>query len=199
MPASSPFLTKLPRELRDKIYRYVVIFDDPIRPDSYEEFSSDYSKHIFIRRCESEYWENPGKDDAQYWDRTDGKEALVFLVNKQIYAEFREIFWKKNKFHFSIPRLQTQQHLRPAVFQIPHLVLDVRNTDDLLWTAKLLSQTSPFKHLRIRTLIRPNRNKQKRAPFTFWEPDQRDDSRLEEHQSEQKCKIRRRCCQCLFF
>lgn len=34
----SPFLTKLPRELRNKIYRYVVVFDLTLQPNSYKEF-----------------------------------------------------------------------------------------------------------------------------------------------------------------
>lgn len=82
-------------------------------------------------RIETDYWKKKDELEAQEWEPTDGREVLVFLMNRQIYAEAREIFLKGNLFHISVLDFQHRQHLHTMVLQMENLIFDVNEADDL--------------------------------------------------------------------
>jgi len=115
---SSPFL-HLPRELRDKIYRFILVQDDSVvihpacpeynrDPQHRDDFKLDY-KAYFACAYHAYHWFN---------SRTRIADVDILRANSQIYVEAREIFLKENTFAFpqklaadgSILREDTMKH-----------------------------------------------------------------------------------------
>lgn len=160
------FLTKLPRELRDKIFRYLVCFDTKL------QHFTGYP----ISQLEYDHWNG----ELRAWYPIDGTELSLFLVNKQIYTEAREMFLKKNRFQIRIYTFKNMHHLQSAVWQMQDVVVNVEvndeQTDDLLWTAEFLLRSSPFDNLALRVVAQESSSKlldieAYRHFLSTWEPD----------------------------
>lgn len=128
-------LTDLPKELRDKIYRYVVVFGIPLRPNRLVGY--DCWQHTI----------------PNVWHDKSPIECPIFRLNKQIYAEALDIFLKENQFHFTWETFQAEDYLRPLAGRIRNLTIDVDEPKGLPWTARFLAQNAPFNNLTIRIVI----------------------------------------------
>jgi len=78
---------QLPREIRDSIYRYVLM-----RPES----PLTVTPENFYCYSESDVW--PHKNPAPIWDR--GRPTCLFRVNRQFSAEASEVLYSKFPVHF---------------------------------------------------------------------------------------------------
>lgn len=153
----SIFLAKTPRELRDMIFNYVVVFEKPLRPDPIAEIKWGTQKGI-----------SRIVNTVEYYNRreliripTSPVNLSIFRVNKQVYTESRDVFLKRNEFKFSLERFEEGFQLRLMDFmhkrlfqeaapKVLNLTPDVGDYRDLALAAKHLIRENDFNSLTIR-------------------------------------------------
>jgi hypothetical protein len=101
MQPSSPFVS-LPRELRDKIYSFLLIHDKAILascPDC-NHYLDGIHELYGCNECLTSSWIRPAKIPDLH----------VLLVNSQVHAEALEILYKGNTFEYKASRLEAMVH-----------------------------------------------------------------------------------------
>lgn len=122
-------LLSLPRELRDQIYKYVLIsttgFIEPREQGRREKSSSSAnSTHRFVLFHYETYTETAG-------ELCKSKSFSISLLRtcRQIHAETKDLFWQNNTFVFSSPilltkSLKTMGQISSRLITRIHLLLD---------------------------------------------------------------------------
>ncbi|KAK4497793.1 hypothetical protein PRZ48_010447 [Zasmidium cellare] len=104
-PGNSPFMKKLPREIRDKIYEELLIVKlTPEMTALYEEeiegaesYAGDYGREKALDMMDQDLGLLPGAAQ-NYGSNFIGKNKGILLANKQIYEEATSVLFGKNLF-----------------------------------------------------------------------------------------------------
>lgn len=159
---SCSLLDRLPREIRDRIYEYVLIYDthrlmrlihvseDDIFPhgEKYnrarKEVNSEPPQILRMRRFEKIF--RGGSEDITREVLHSDTTVRVDLLraNKQIYAEASETFFGKNRFLLHMENIRPYGRFRKSLIREPHLSLMKDLKLELPWKGFETYRSSDF-------------------------------------------------------
>jgi len=105
-PARSRYFLDLPSEIRDQIYRHLLVRENISIGDWQVEWLESQPKNRWLRRTEYDVFDakTRHKRRTTYTVRSLGRQLFIYTnimrVNRQVHAEAAKIFYSENKFNF---------------------------------------------------------------------------------------------------